>query len=54
MIELWTHKNGQTRQRLYGRIAPALEAAKAELEAGSAVQIIPGPPEPEDIPDESP
>lgn len=54
MIELWTHKNGRTSQRLYGRLAPALEAAQAELEAGNAVQIIPGPPEPEDCPDDTP
>lgn len=46
MIELWTNNGRRSYQRLYGNLSAALETARKELEAGNAVQIIPGREEP--------
>lgn len=47
MIELWTHTGKRNYQRFYGALGAALEAARKELEAGNAIQIIPGREEPD-------
>lgn len=47
MIELWTHTGKRSYQRLCGSLSAALEAARKELEAGNAIQIIPGREEPD-------
>lgn len=47
MIELWTHTESRHYQRLYGTLNAALTAARKELEAGNAIQIVPDREEPD-------
>ena len=47
MIELWTHTEKRHYQRLYGTLNAAMDAARKELEAGNAIQIVPGREEPD-------
>ena len=42
MTELWILEPNRTRQRFCGYVDQALEDARAVLEQGSSIQIIPG------------
>lgn len=46
MIELWTQIGKRNCQRSCGTLNAAMDAARKELEAGNAVQMIPGKEEP--------
>ncbi len=43
MIELWIYEQGRTHQRLCGSLDRALADARAALERGKPVQIVPDP-----------
>lgn len=42
MTELWILEQSRTRQRFCSSVDQALEDARAALEQGSSIQIIPG------------
>ena len=47
MIELWIKIGKRNCQRCYGTLNAAMDAARKELEAGNAIQIVPGREEPD-------